>query len=191
MYSNIICSVTFRLIILIVNYKIICNTQELTCTQIYIPIHVNKNRHRTERMKCYDDRCCEEMWFCRKEDGCEINAALKLINTGFDTSSVGVLGHFSTCFFFRGSTAPGGTWSSDRRSFTNTPRHTALDRVLLYKWSARRRDLCLTVFTRDRHLPDGVRIHIPSKRTAADPRLTPHAHWNRLPGVILDTFRWY
>jgi hypothetical protein len=29
------------------------------------------------------------------------------------------------------------------------------------------------------HAPGGIRIHDPSKRAAADPRLKPHGHWDR------------
>jgi hypothetical protein len=32
----------------------------------------------------------------------------------------------------------------------------------------------------DIHAPGGIRTHNPSKRAAADPRLRPRGHWDRL-----------
>jgi hypothetical protein len=62
--------------------------------------------------------------------------------------------------------------------------HTlSLDRPSLDEGSARRRDLYLTTQLSqetDIPAPNGIRNRNLSKRAAADPRLTPRGHWNRL-----------
>jgi hypothetical protein len=35
----------------------------------------------------------------------------------------------------------------------------------------------------DMHTPSGIRTHNPSRRSAADPRLRPLGHWDRLPEI--------
>jgi hypothetical protein len=62
------------------------------------------------------------------------------------------------------------------RSHSDTPHSctTTLD-----KWSARRKDPSVTTHTThktDIHARGGIRTHNPSKRTAADTRLTPRGH---------------
>jgi hypothetical protein len=37
---------------------------------------------------------------------------------------------------------------------------------------------------RDIHTPGGIRTHNPSKRTAADPRLRPRGHWDRVVNSV-------
>jgi hypothetical protein len=73
---------TFPLVILIVNYKTICNTQQLTYIHIYISIRVNKNRHKTQTTQCW----WQVLWRdidCVGKNGFKINVALKLIDTGW------------------------------------------------------------------------------------------------------------
>jgi hypothetical protein len=63
-----------------------------------------------------------------------------------------------------------------------TLRHTTVGRTPLDEGSARQRDLYLTTqtLTRNTHDTSGIRIHDPSKRSAAaDPRLRPRGHWDR------------
>ena len=40
-----------------------------------------------------------------------------------------------------------------------------------------------TTFTTDIHAPGEIRTHNPSKRAAADPRLRPRGHWDRLLSI--------
>ena len=49
-------------------------------------------------------------------------------------------------FFFHGATAPSGTEASHYLGFTIALRHTTLGRTPLDEWSARRRDLYLTIY---------------------------------------------
>ena len=68
--------------------------------------------------------------------------------------------------------------------FTITLRHTKIGSTPLDKWSACRRDLYLVthnIHKRQASMhPAGFQTHIPSKRAAADPRLRPGGHWDRL-----------
>jgi hypothetical protein len=68
------------------------------------------------------------------------------------------------------------------RSHTHTHTHT-LGRTPLDEWSGRRRDRYVTTHnTLQRHtsVPSGgIRTRTPSRRAAADPRLTPRGHWDR------------
>jgi hypothetical protein len=63
-------------------------------------------------------------------------------------------------------------------------RHTTVGRTPLDEESARRRDLYLTTHNthnRQRSMPPaGFEPRNPSKRSAADPRLTTLGHWDRL-----------
>ena len=67
----------------------------------------------------------------------------------------------------------------------HTQRHTTVGRTPLDEWPARRRDLYLTTNnTPNRQTtmpPGGIRTHNLSMRAAADVRLRPHDHWDRLP----------
>jgi hypothetical protein len=61
-------------------------------------------------------------------------------------------------------------------------RCTTLNRTLLDELSAHHSDLNLTHNTYKRQtsiLPDRIRTHNLSKRTAADPRRTPHGNWDQ------------
>jgi hypothetical protein len=72
-------------------------------------------------------------------------------------------------------------------SRSHTIRHTAV-RTPLDEGSARRRDLYVTTPNTHKreniHAPGGIRTHNPSKRGAADPRLRPRSHWDRLMYTI-------
>jgi hypothetical protein len=85
--------------------------------------------------------------------------------------------------FSNGPTAPTGP-GPHYRGFTITLRHTTLGWTPLDEWSARRRDLYLTTHNTHKRQtsmpPGGIRTRNPRKRTAADPRLRPHSHWDRL-----------
>jgi hypothetical protein len=62
----------------------------------------------------------------------------------------------------------------------HTQRHTTVGRTSLDEWSARRRDLYLTVQhskQTDSQAQAGIRNHNLSKRAAADARLRPRGHW--------------
>jgi hypothetical protein len=86
-------------------------------------------------------------------------------------------------FFLLWLTAPWGPRPPHYRGFTITLRHTTLGRTPLDEWSARHRDLYLTTHNKHNtniHATGGIRTRNPSKRTAADPRLRPRGHWDRL-----------
>ena len=65
-------------------------------------------------------------------------------------------------------------------------RHTTLGRTPLDEWSARRRDVYLTPYnTTGIHSAGEIRTRNPNKRAAADPRLKPCGHRDRLrPGIV-------
>jgi hypothetical protein len=85
-------------------------------------------------------------------------------------------------FFSSGATAPSAAGPPQYRGFRNTLRHTTHGRTPLDECSARRWALYLTTHnTHKRHpCPRGIRTHNPSKPAAADPRLKPRGHWDRL-----------
>ena len=66
----------------------------------------------------------------------------------------------------------------------HTQRRTTVGRTPLDEWSARRRDLYLTTHnTHNRQniqAPGRIRTHDLSRRAAADLRLRPRGHWDRL-----------
>jgi len=74
--------------------------------------------------------------------------------------------------------------SSFLRFLDHTRRRTTIGRTPLDEWSARCRDLYLiTHNTHNRqhsHAPGEIRTHYLSRRAAADLRLRPHSHWDRL-----------
>ena len=88
------------------------------------------------------------------------------------------------CLFPFAATAP--QWarvSSFTRFLDHTQRRTTVSRTRLDEWSARRRDLYLTIQnTHDRqtdiHAPGGIRTHNLSRLAAADLRLRPRGHWD-------------
>jgi hypothetical protein len=69
-------------------------------------------------------------------------------------------------------------------SLDHTQTHTTVGRTPLDEGSDRRRDLYLTtqtLYKRQTPMPPGaIRTHDPSKRSAADLRLRPRGHWDRL-----------
>ena len=48
-----------------------------------------------------------------------------------------------------------------------------------------------TTFTTDIHAPGGIRTHNLSKRAAADPRLRPRGHWDRLWSLLQFSYSLY
>ena len=95
-------------------------------------------------------------------------------------------------FFFgggRGRNSP--QWaraSSFMRFLDHTQRRTTFGRTPLDEWSARRRDLYLTTHNNhNRQIsmpPGGIRTHDLSRRVAADLRLRPRGHWDRLFSLL-------
>jgi hypothetical protein len=84
---------------------------------------------------------------------------------------------------------PSGSGSPPYRGFTITLRHTTVGRTPLGEWSARRRDLFLTMHDthkRDIHATSRIRTRNPIKGDAADPRLRSRGHWHRLWKYIPD-----
>jgi hypothetical protein len=68
-------------------------------------------------------------------------------------------------------------------SLDHTQAHTTVGRTALDEGSARRRDLYLTtqtLYKTNIHAPGVIRTDDPSKRSAADLRLRPRGHWDRL-----------
>jgi hypothetical protein len=80
--------------------------------------------------------------------------------------------------------------SSVLRFRDHTQWHNTVGRTPLDDWSARRRDLYLTNTQHSQqtniHVPGGIRTRNPSRRAAADPRLRPLGHWDRLLISLLD-----
>ena len=74
--------------------------------------------------------------------------------------------------------------SSFLRFLDHTQRRTTFGRTPLDEWSPGSRDLYLTTHNTHKrqhiHAPGGFRTHDPSRRAAANLRLTPHGHWDRL-----------
>ena len=85
-----------------------------------------------------------------------------------------------------GATVP--QWArafSFTRFLDHTQRRTTVCRTPLNKWSARRRDLYLTTHNIHNqqthiHAPGRIRTHNLSRKEAADLRLRPRGHWDRL-----------
>jgi len=77
--------------------------------------------------------------------------------------------------------------SSFLRVLDHTQLRTTVGRTPLDEWSARRRDLYLTKHnTHNKQIsmpPGGIRTHDLSRRAAADLRLRPRGHWDRLAGL--------
>jgi hypothetical protein len=75
-------------------------------------------------------------------------------------------------------------WASlFKRFLDHTQRRITVGRTHLDEWSARRRDLYLTTHTTqqtDTHAQGEIRTHNLSRRAAADLRLRPRDHWDRL-----------
>ena len=79
--------------------------------------------------------------------------------------------------------------SSFPRFLDHTQQRTTLGRTPLDEWSARRRDLYLTIYNNQNRqtstAPGGIRTHNISRRAAADPRLRPRGHWDRQSSSVL------
>jgi hypothetical protein len=90
------------------------------------------------------------------------------------------------CFF--GHNSPQSAMvSSFTRFLDHTQRRTAIGRTPLDEWSARHTDLYLTTQQSQQtnnHAPGGIRTHNLSRRAAADLRLRPHGHWDRLRHLL-------
>jgi hypothetical protein len=74
-------------------------------------------------------------------------------------------------------------------TWSHSDTHTTVGRTPLDEGSARRRNLYLTTQTltsANIHAPGGIRTHDPSKRSAADLRLRPLGHWDRLYPKLLN-----
>jgi len=83
--------------------------------------------------------------------------------------------------------------SSFLRFLDHTQQRTTVGRTPLDEWSARRRDLYLTTHNSQQtniHGPAGIRTHDLSRRAAADLRLRPRGHWDRLLAYLLDIIPW-
>jgi hypothetical protein len=97
---------------------------------------------------------------------------------------------FTLTFFLPWRSSPSGPRPPHYRGFMIPLRHTTLGTTPLDEWSARRRDLYLTTHnTHNRQTsmpPGGIRTHNPSKQAAADPRLRPLGHWDRLSSTYID-----
>jgi len=78
--------------------------------------------------------------------------------------------------------------SSFLRSLHHTQRRTTFGRTPLDEWSVRRRDLYLTTHNTHNatniHAPGRIRTNDLSRRAAADLRLRPRGHWDRLARYI-------
>ena len=81
--------------------------------------------------------------------------------------------------------------SSFTRFLYHTQRRTTVSRTPLDEWSASHRDLYLTTHnTHNRQTsmpPGGIRTHNLSRRAAADLRLRPRGHWDRLAQTLTCT----
>ena len=77
--------------------------------------------------------------------------------------------------------------SSFFRFLFHTQRRSTVGRTALDEWSARRRDLYLTTHNiHNKHAcPTRIRTHNLSRRTAADLRLRPRIHWDRLIIILI------
>jgi hypothetical protein len=89
----------------------------------------------------------------------------------------------TTLFLPHGATAPSGPGPPYYQSFTITLRHITFVGLL---WTSDQPEpqtstLQHTTLTRDNiHATGGIRIRTPTKRAAAEPRLRPRGHWDRL-----------
>ena len=106
----------------------------------------------------------------------------KMINLFFCKRGEGICIILELCLCFILRACPQcARASSFVRFIDHTQRRTTVGRTPLDKWSARRRDLYLTThttFTTDIRAPGGIRTHILSRLTVADPRLRQRGHWD-------------
>jgi hypothetical protein len=95
--------------------------------------------------------------------------------------------HRDYCFFPIWRNSPQWARASAFTKFLDhSRRHITVGRTALDEWSARRRDLYLTTHnSHNRHpWPRGSQTHNLSRRAAADLRLRPRGHWNRLIEIM-------
>ena len=93
------------------------------------------------------------------------------------------------CLFVSGVTV--SKWvmaSTSTRFLDHTQRRTTVCRTSLDEWSARHRDLYLTIHT-TLTTPGGIRTHNLSRRVPADLRFRPRGHWHQLYCVYLSGFQ--
>ena len=92
-----------------------------------------------------------------------------------------------THFFSFGATAPPWAMASSFTRLLDHTRHTTFGRTPLDEWPAHRRVFYLTIHNTHKRQtsmppphPGGIRTHNLSRQTAADLRLRPCGHWDRL-----------
>jgi hypothetical protein len=96
--------------------------------------------------------------------------------------------HKSYKFFLPWRNSPRGP-RLPHRGFTITLRHSTLGRTLWTSDHPTHRPLPNKTHhsqETDIHASGGIRTHYPSKRVAADPRLRPRGHWDRLRRISLS-----
>ena len=81
--------------------------------------------------------------------------------------------------------------SSFLKFLDHTQRRITVGRTPLDEWSIRHRDLSLTTLTTNSRAPGGFRTHDLSRRAAADLRLRPRGHWDRLVIFVRFFFHVY
>jgi len=89
--------------------------------------------------------------------------------------------HTPLWFFYNSATAPSVPRPPHYWRLLIILRHTTLSRTPLDGWSARCRELYLTIFNNRQTSmpPNRIQNHNPSKWTAVDPCLKPCGHWDR------------
>jgi hypothetical protein len=93
-------------------------------------------------------------------------------------------------FFTMAQQPPSRQRPPDYQGFMIILRHTTFSRTSVDEWSALPpSDNTQHSQETGIHDPGGIRIHNPSKRAAADPRLRPRGHWNRQPWVLRTLWR--
>ena len=101
---------------------------------------------------------------------------------------------WSIVCFWRNSPPPQWAMASPFTSFIDhTQRRTTVGRTPLDEWSARRSNLYLTThttLTTNFHALGGIRTHNLSRRAAADLRVRPRGHWDRLRNKYTHYFIW-
>ena len=113
-------------------------------------------------------------YFCKTVSNLRLTLPSTIFSSGFELYTLPI--SFSFIFLpWRNSSS----WPRPPlyRRFMITLRHITHGRTPLDEWSARHRDLYLTTHNTQ---PGGLRNHNSSKPAAADPRLRPQGHWDRL-----------
>ena len=93
--------------------------------------------------------------------------------------------HYAFCLFGFGATAPSGPWPPLSRGFYIT--HNDAPQSVGLLWTSDRFVAETSTWQHTQHsqqtnvyVPGGIRTHNLSRRAAADLRLRPHGHWDRL-----------